>query len=31
MWKKFGLSADDKPGPNTATTITAEDVQMQVR
>lgn len=28
-WKKYGQSADDKPGPNPATTITAEDVSMQ--
>ena len=28
-WKKFGLSKDDKPGPNRATTITAEEVQLQ--
>lgn len=29
-WKKFGRSSNDKPGPDPATTITAEDVQMQV-
>lgn len=28
-WKKYGLSSTDKPGPNPATTITAEDVSMQ--
>lgn len=28
--KKYGLSSGDKPGPNPATTITAEDVMMQV-
>lgn len=27
-WKKYGLSKGDKPGPNPATTITAEDVFM---
>lgn len=29
-WKKYGQSAGDKPGPNPATTINAEDVSMQV-
>jgi len=29
LLKKYGLSKDDKPGPNPATTITAEEVQMQ--
>ena len=29
-WKKFGLSSNDNPGPNLATTITAEEVQMAV-
>ncbi|MCL4133925.1 UNVERIFIED_CONTAM: hypothetical protein GTU68_019587, partial [Idotea baltica] len=28
-WKKYGLSSNDKPGPNPATTITAEEVSMQ--
>jgi len=28
-WRKYGLSKGDKPGPNPATTITAEDVFMQ--
>jgi len=28
-WKKYGLSCNDKPGPNPATTITAEEVSMQ--
>jgi len=27
-WTKYGLSKNDKPGPNPATTITAEDVYM---
>ncbi|XP_037070673.1 eukaryotic translation initiation factor 3 subunit G-like [Pollicipes pollicipes] len=29
VWSKFGLSKGDKPGPNTATTIMAEEVSMQ--
>ncbi|XP_014260847.1 eukaryotic translation initiation factor 3 subunit G-like [Cimex lectularius] len=28
-WKKFGASADDKPGPNPATTIATEEIFMQ--
>uniref|UniRef100_A0A2P2I0B0 Eukaryotic translation initiation factor 3 subunit G n=1 Tax=Hirondellea gigas TaxID=1518452 RepID=A0A2P2I0B0_9CRUS len=28
-WKKFGVSVGDKPGPNPATTITAEEISMQ--
>jgi len=29
LWKKFGLSENDKPGPNPATTITSEEIYMQ--
>nr|CAD7265499.1 unnamed protein product [Timema shepardi] len=29
VWPKFGQSKGDKPGPNPATTISAEDVYMQ--
>lgn len=28
-WKKFGMSADDKPGPNAATTVVGDEVTMQ--
>lgn len=28
-WPKFGDSKNDKPGPNTTTTIPAEEIQMQ--
>lgn len=28
-WAKFGDSRNDKPGPNTSTTIPAEEIQMQ--
>lgn len=28
-WPKFGDSRNDKPGPNTSTTIPAEEIQMQ--
>ncbi|CAH1715819.1 hypothetical protein AGLY_009471 [Aphis glycines] len=28
-WSKFGDSRNDKPGPNTSTTIPAEEIQMQ--
>lgn len=28
-WSKFGDSRNDKPGPNTTTTIPAEEIQMQ--
>ena len=28
-WKKYGLSSRDPAGPNTATTITGEDINMQ--
>lgn len=29
VWAKYGVSKDDKPGPNVATTIMAEEVSMQ--
>lgn len=28
-WKKFGESEDDKPGPNSKTTLVSEEIQMQ--
>ncbi|XP_055328457.1 eukaryotic translation initiation factor 3 subunit G-like [Paramacrobiotus metropolitanus] len=29
LWKKFGDALDDPPGPQTATTVVAEEIQMQ--
>jgi len=29
VWKKFGSSASDKPGPNSSTTVVSEEIMMQ--